>query len=127
MFSHVFIGVTDFDRAFRFYSPIMEALRLLLKFREEDRPWAGWVAAEEFVILWLVVPRGVLAEHQIQGTDDVRFACVILTDQHQRLSWWKGDLDLVPDRTVTLDRQPRCSRHLASRCPEYCTAEIGCF
>ncbi|MFK4442980.1 catechol 2,3-dioxygenase-like lactoylglutathione lyase family enzyme [Caballeronia udeis] len=44
MFSHVHVGVTDFDRAFRFYSPIMEALRLSLKFRDDDKPWAGWVA-----------------------------------------------------------------------------------
>src|SRR5260370_8563190 len=54
MFSHVFIGVTDFDRAFRFYSPIMEALRLQLKFREEDRPWAGWVAADAPRPLFLI-------------------------------------------------------------------------
>jgi len=44
MLSHVFVGVTDFDRAMRFYSPIMEALKLRLKFVDLNKPWAGWVA-----------------------------------------------------------------------------------
>lgn len=43
MISHVFVGVTDFDRALRFYSPLMAALGFDLKFTEWDRPWAGWV------------------------------------------------------------------------------------
>jgi catechol 2,3-dioxygenase-like lactoylglutathione lyase family enzyme len=54
MFSHVHIGVTDFDRAFRFYSPIMEVLRLSLKFRDDDKPWAGWVAADAPRPLFLI-------------------------------------------------------------------------
>lgn len=44
MFSHVFIGVNDFDRAFPFYSALAEALGLTLKFAEPGRPWAGWMA-----------------------------------------------------------------------------------
>ncbi|MCO4880863.1 VOC family protein [Paraburkholderia caribensis] len=43
MLSHVFIGVNDFERAFAFYSAVLAELRLALKFREEDRPWAGWM------------------------------------------------------------------------------------
>jgi len=43
MISHVFIGVDDFERAFRFYSPIMQTLGFVLKFREPDYPWAGWM------------------------------------------------------------------------------------
>jgi catechol 2,3-dioxygenase-like lactoylglutathione lyase family enzyme len=54
MLSHVFIGVTDFDRALRFYSPIMEALKLTLKFVEENKPWAGWVAANAPRPLFLI-------------------------------------------------------------------------
>ena len=45
MFSHVFVGVRDFERALRFYTPLMAPLGLKLKFSEPDRPWAGWVAA----------------------------------------------------------------------------------
>ncbi|HEY4804630.1 MAG TPA: VOC family protein [Paraburkholderia sp.] len=43
MISHVFIGVDDFERAFTFYSPIMQTLGFVLKFREPDYPWAGWM------------------------------------------------------------------------------------
>ena len=42
MFSHVFIGVADFDRAMAFYGPVMAALALPLRFRDDQRPWAGW-------------------------------------------------------------------------------------
>jgi catechol 2,3-dioxygenase-like lactoylglutathione lyase family enzyme len=44
MISHVFVGVTDFARAFRFYSVIMGDLGHKLKFSEPDKPWAGWMA-----------------------------------------------------------------------------------
>jgi catechol 2,3-dioxygenase-like lactoylglutathione lyase family enzyme len=43
LISHVFIGVDDFERAFTFYSPIMQTLGFVLKFREPDYPWAGWM------------------------------------------------------------------------------------
>lgn len=54
MISHVFIGVNDFDRAFKFYSSIMNALGHKLKFCEPDRPWAGWVANEAPRPLFLI-------------------------------------------------------------------------
>lgn len=44
MISHVFIGVNDFDRAFKFYSIVVSGLGHKLKFCEPDRPWAGWMA-----------------------------------------------------------------------------------
>ena len=42
MLSHVTVGITDFDRAFTFYSAVMEALGYPLRFREDHRHWAGW-------------------------------------------------------------------------------------
>lgn len=42
MFSHVTVGVDDFDRAFAFYDALLAELGLVLKFREADVPWAGW-------------------------------------------------------------------------------------
>lgn len=42
MFSHVFIGVADFDRAIGFYAPLMAVLNLPQRFRDDSRPWAGW-------------------------------------------------------------------------------------
>jgi catechol 2,3-dioxygenase-like lactoylglutathione lyase family enzyme len=46
MISHIFVGITDFDRAFKFYSAVMEDLRLKLKFCERDARWAGWMPAD---------------------------------------------------------------------------------
>ncbi|CAE6755386.1 VOC family protein [Paraburkholderia nemoris] len=44
--SHVFVGITDFKRAFGFYGVLMETLGLRLKFRDEDACWAGWMPAD---------------------------------------------------------------------------------
>ncbi|MEO4043750.1 VOC family protein [Hoeflea sp. CAU 1731] len=46
MFSHVTVGVSDFERAFAFYNPILSLLGFELKFREDDQPWAGWKAQD---------------------------------------------------------------------------------
>ncbi len=46
MISHVFIGVTDFERAFAFYAPLMATLGQPLRFRDDARPWAGWMPAD---------------------------------------------------------------------------------
>lgn len=43
MLSHVYIGINDFPRAFRFYSQVMKPLGLTLKFSEPDKAWAGWM------------------------------------------------------------------------------------
>jgi catechol 2,3-dioxygenase-like lactoylglutathione lyase family enzyme len=45
MFSHVHIGITDFERAFAFYSGVMDELGFTLKFSEPEKPWAGWMQA----------------------------------------------------------------------------------
>jgi catechol 2,3-dioxygenase-like lactoylglutathione lyase family enzyme len=42
LFSHVFVGVSDFERALAFYAPVMEALGCELRFCDTARPWAGW-------------------------------------------------------------------------------------
>ena len=45
MLSHVFVGVSDFDRALRFYSAVMSCLGHTQRFCEPARPWAGWQSA----------------------------------------------------------------------------------
>ncbi|QNM98192.1 VOC family protein [Chitinimonas koreensis] len=45
MFSHLFIGITDFDRAFAFYSALMDCLGIEPRFCDRSRPWAGWQTA----------------------------------------------------------------------------------
>ncbi len=42
MFSHLFVGVKDFERALVFYGPVMQALGARPRFVDRDRPWAGW-------------------------------------------------------------------------------------
>ena len=42
MFSHIFVGVSDFERALDFYNPLMAELGVAPRFCERDRPWAGW-------------------------------------------------------------------------------------
>jgi len=46
MFSHVFLGVSDFDRAHGFYTALMDCLRIGKRFCEPDKPWAGWHNAD---------------------------------------------------------------------------------
>ena len=45
MISHIYIGVTSFDRAHAFYAPIMDALGLKQRFFDAARPWAAWQPA----------------------------------------------------------------------------------
>jgi catechol 2,3-dioxygenase-like lactoylglutathione lyase family enzyme len=45
MFSHIFIGVTDFDRAFAFYSVLMDKLGIEDRFCDRSRLWAAWHSA----------------------------------------------------------------------------------
>ena len=45
MFSHVFVGVTDFERALAFYDAMLATLGVTRRFCEPARPWAGWHGA----------------------------------------------------------------------------------
>lgn len=42
MFSHIFVGTNNFERALAFYQPLMAELGVQARFVEIDRPWAGW-------------------------------------------------------------------------------------
>lgn len=42
MLSHVFVGVSDFDRAFAFYETVLGVIGAGLRFVDRTRPWAGW-------------------------------------------------------------------------------------
>lgn len=45
VFSHIFIGVSDFDRAFAFYTRVLDGLGIEARFSDLSRPWAGWQSA----------------------------------------------------------------------------------
>ena len=42
MFSHIFVGVKDFERSLAFYNALMATLEIKPRFVERSRPWAGW-------------------------------------------------------------------------------------
>ena len=42
MFSHVIVGVSNFERALAFYRALMPVLGIEERFCERERPWAGW-------------------------------------------------------------------------------------
>lgn len=54
MISHVFVGITDFQRAFRFYSAVMETLGLQLKFCDTDKQWAAWMTSGKARPLFII-------------------------------------------------------------------------
>lgn len=56
MLSHVSVGVSDFARAWDFYSAVMAELGLPLKFRDDSRPWAGWMPVDAPRPLFLIRP-----------------------------------------------------------------------
>ena len=45
MISHIYIGVTDFNRAHAFYAPIMDALGHKQRFFDVGQAWAAWQPA----------------------------------------------------------------------------------
>jgi catechol 2,3-dioxygenase-like lactoylglutathione lyase family enzyme len=54
VFSHVFVGVSDFNLALAFYTPLMETLGNKLRFCDRERPWAGWQSHQEPRPLFLI-------------------------------------------------------------------------
>jgi catechol 2,3-dioxygenase-like lactoylglutathione lyase family enzyme len=42
MLSHVHVGVTDFDRAYHFYTAVLAELDVALRFSDPVKGWAGW-------------------------------------------------------------------------------------
>ena len=54
MLSHVYVGVTDFQRAFAFYSAVMDTLGFPLRFSEPEKPLAAWMPAHCRVPLFVL-------------------------------------------------------------------------
>jgi catechol 2,3-dioxygenase-like lactoylglutathione lyase family enzyme len=54
MFSHVFIGIADFERSLAFYEPLMSLLGIAQRFCDRSRPWAGWQMPGQARPLFLV-------------------------------------------------------------------------
>ena len=54
MFSHIMVGVTDFERALAFYKPVLDALGIQFRFQDDSRPWASWQSAPDPRPLFLI-------------------------------------------------------------------------
>lgn len=54
MFSHLMVGITDFERALAFYQPVLAELGLKLRFQDASRPWAGWQLPDASRPLFLI-------------------------------------------------------------------------
>jgi catechol 2,3-dioxygenase-like lactoylglutathione lyase family enzyme len=44
MFSHVHVGITNFERSYAFYAAVMKALGFELRIHKPQESWAGWAA-----------------------------------------------------------------------------------
>lgn len=73
MFSHVMVGVSDFDRAMAFYKPVMDTLGVQCRFVEEDRPWAGWQSSPDPRPLFLIGRPNDGQAHQVGNGQMVAF------------------------------------------------------
>jgi catechol 2,3-dioxygenase-like lactoylglutathione lyase family enzyme len=54
MISHVCVGISDFERAFAFYSAVMAPLGHALKFSEPQNAWAAWKAKDSDRPLFII-------------------------------------------------------------------------
>ncbi|MFG6430950.1 VOC family protein [Roseateles sp. LYH14W] len=54
MFSHIMVGVSDFERALKFYKPVLDALDVQFRFQNDERPWAGWQSSPDPRPLFLI-------------------------------------------------------------------------
>lgn len=54
MFSHIFLGVRDFERALSFYRALMPVLGIAERFCDPSRPWAGWQSSPHPRPLFLI-------------------------------------------------------------------------
>jgi len=68
VFSHIFVGVSNFERALAFYNPLMTALGIMARFCEPERPWAGWQSSPGPRPLFLIgAPYDKLAHERGNG------------------------------------------------------------
>ena len=54
MFSHIFVGTHDFERALAFYRPLMQVLGIEARFCDASQPWAGWQSSPDPRPLFLI-------------------------------------------------------------------------
>lgn len=105
MYSHIVVGVTDFQRALAFYRALMPVLGLAERFCDLERPWAGWQSAPGPRPLFLIARPHDLQAHEPGNGQMVAF----LADSREVV---------VRAHAVALDSGGRCEGPPGLR-PEY--------
>lgn len=73
MYSHIMLGVHDFDRALTFYRALMPVLGIRERFCDKARPWAGWQSHPEPRPLFLIGKPYDQQPHQVGNGQMVAF------------------------------------------------------
>ena len=73
MFSHIFLGVRNFDRALAFYRALMPVLGIKERFCDRSRPWAGWQSHPEPRPLFLIGTPFDKGSHEVGNGQMVAF------------------------------------------------------
>jgi len=73
MYSHIFVGVNDFDRALGFYRALMPVLGIQERFCESSRPWAGWQSHSDPRPLFLIGKPHDQQSHEVGNGQMVAF------------------------------------------------------
>lgn|GEM_PF-188223 len=79
MFSHVFVGVSDFDRALGFYRALFGCLGIEERFCEPQRPWAGWQTPGAVRPLFLI---GTPHDRQAQAPGNGQMVAFSASSRH---------------------------------------------
>ena len=73
MYSHIFVGVKDFDRALVFYRALMPVLGIQERFCDKELPWAGWQSHPDPRPLFLIGKPHNQHPHEIGNGQMVAF------------------------------------------------------
>lgn len=82
MFSHIFVGVSHFDRALAFYRALMPVLGIEERFCDPARPWAGWQSHPEPRPLFVI---GMPYDKQAHAAGNGQMVA-FLADSRERVS-----------------------------------------
>jgi len=78
MYSHIFVGVKDFDRALAFYRAVMLILGNRERFCDRERPWAGWQSHPDTRPLFLI---GKPYDQQLHGAGNGQMVAFLAKDR----------------------------------------------
>jgi hypothetical protein len=122
LFSHIFTGVSDFDRALKFYDALMACLALERRFCDASKPWAGWQSAGKTRPLFVICQPHNGAAHDTGNGQMVAFlACDRETVRQAHATALNDAAVPTSTRFTETHHDPDCPRHL---CRQTVAAEL---